>query len=140
LFLHRKEQSKQILSEDQNVAKTVKLLMRPGESNFMVVGLVTYGFVNQSTANTFGGVKTTDKSNSYRGDGKTGLNSVPCSYGVMGYKMLVEFEPSWDGNFNGQIGVNWADISYFLAPGFIARGGYIVLPLVLTQNAWLQDG
>jgi hypothetical protein len=42
-----------------------------------------------------------------------------------GDKLLAEFEPSWDGS---AIGVNWADISYYVAPGCIIRGGYLVLP------------
>jgi hypothetical protein len=42
-----------------------------------------------------------------------------------GDKFLMEFEPSFS---NGQLGVNWADISYFAAPGLIIRGGWLVLP------------
>jgi hypothetical protein len=42
-----------------------------------------------------------------------------------GDNLLVEFEPSWNGS---SLGVNWADVSYFAAPGVIARCGYIVLP------------
>ena len=39
--------------------------------------------------------------------------------------LLVEFEPSFDGN---TIGVNWANISYFAAPGLVIHAGYFVVP------------
>jgi hypothetical protein len=38
---------------------------------------------------------------------------------------LVEFEPSFDGY---TLGVNWANITYFVAPGFMVHGGYFVVP------------
>jgi len=97
--------------------------LKQGESNFMIVGLTTFGFVNQSTTNTMGGIKSTDKTNSI-GDVDR-YEFSPMFLWRHGDKLLAEFEPSWDGN---QLGVNWADVSYYIAPGFIARGGYIVLP------------
>ncbi len=109
-------------SDNPDVTKQVAAL-KPGESNLMVVGLVTFGFVNQSTTNSFGGVKSTDKSNSI-GDVDR-YEFSPMFLWRHGDKLLAEFEPSWDGS---NIGVNWADISYYVAPGFIVRGGYIVLP------------
>ena len=108
--------------KDQDVAQTVTT-MKPGETNFMMVGLVTLGFVNQATTNTLGGLKSTSKSNSL-GDVDR-FEFSPMFLWRHGDKLLAEFEPSWDGS---SLGVNWADISYFIAPGFIARGGYIVLP------------
>jgi hypothetical protein len=40
-------------------------------------------------------------------------------------KILVEFEPSFDGV---SLGVNWANISYFAAPGLVIHAGYFVVP------------
>ena len=37
----------------------------------------------------------------------------------------MEFEPSFA---DGTLGVNWADVSYYAAPGLIVRAGYLVLP------------
>jgi hypothetical protein len=97
--------------------------MKPGESHFMIVGLATLGFVNQATINTLGGLKTTDKNNSL-GDADR-FEFSPMFLWRHGDKLLAEFEPSFDGT---AIGVNWADVSYYVAPGFIVRGGYLVLP------------
>ncbi len=98
--------------------------LKPGESNFMMAGLVTFGFENHATTFKSGGIKiSTDKSNSI-GDVDR-YEFSPMFLWRHGDKLLAEFEPSWDGS---QIGVNWADVSYFVAPGFIVRGGYIVLP------------
>jgi hypothetical protein len=93
------------------------------ENNFMIVGLTTFGFVNQRTTSTNGGIKSTDKSNSI-GDVDR-YEFSPMFLWRHGDKLLAEFEPSWNGS---AIGVNWADVSYFVASGFIVRGGYIVLP------------
>lgn len=109
-------------TDNSDVSKQVSAL-KSGESNFMMAGLVTFGFVNQSTTNTFGGVKSTDKSNSI-GDVDR-YEFSPMFLWRHGDKLLAEFEPSWDGS---ALGVNWADVSYYVAPGFIVRGGYIVLP------------
>ena len=48
-------------ADNSDVAKQVAAL-KPGESNFMMVGLVTFGFVNQNSTFTPGGA--TDKQNS----------------------------------------------------------------------------
>ncbi len=93
------------------------------ESQFMVAGLLTFGFVNQNTTNTIGGVKSTDKYNSL-GDADR-FEFSPMLLWRHGDKLLLEFEPSFDGN---TIGVNWADVSYIVGPGLIVRGGYLVLP------------
>ena len=109
-------------SDNSDISKQVSAL-KSGDGHFMMVGLVTFGFVNQSTTNTFGGVKSTDKSNSI-GDVDR-YEFSPMFLWRHGDKLLAEFEPSWDGS---QLGVNWADVSYYVAPGFIVRGGYLVLP------------
>ena len=96
---------------------------KPSESQFMVVGLVTLGFVNQSTTNTLGGLKSTVKANSL-GDVDR-FEFSPMFLWRHGDKLLLEFEPSFDGT---NLGVNWADVSYYAAPGLIIRGGYFVLP------------
>ena len=112
-------------SDNPDLAKQISA-MTLGDSHFMVVGLTTFGFVNQTTTNTMAGMKTTDKINSI-GDADR-FEFSPMFLWRHGDNMLIEFEPSWDGNQNGQLGVNWADISYYAAPGLIVRGGYIVLP------------
>ncbi len=93
------------------------------ESQFMVAGLTTFGFVNQTTTNTLGGVKSTDKYNSL-GDADR-FEFSPMLLWRHGDNLLLEFEPSFDGT---NIGVNWADIAYFVSPGLIIKGGYLVLP------------
>ena len=96
---------------------------KAAESQFMVVGLTTFGFVNQTTTNTLGGLKSTDKYNSL-GDADR-FEFSPMFLWRHGDNLLLEFEPSFDGT---NIGVNWADISYYAAPNLIIRGGYFVLP------------
>ncbi|MDE3252471.1 MAG: hypothetical protein KGO92_06665 [Bacteroidota bacterium] len=96
---------------------------KPGEDHLMVAGLVTFGFVSNHTTNTFGGVSQSTKTNSL-GDADH-FEFSPLFLWRHGKKLLMEFEPSFS---NDQVGVNWADISYFAAPGLIIRGGYIVLP------------
>jgi hypothetical protein len=92
---------------------------KPGEDNFMVAGLTTFGFVSHSVKAD--GITT--KSNSIV-DGDN-FEFSPLFLWRHGSKFLMEFEPSFSGD---QLGVNWADISYFAAPGLIIRGGYLVLP------------
>ena len=91
--------------------------LKPGDSHFMVVGLTTFGFVNSSVK--AGGVTTTSNT---MGDA---FEFSPMLLWRQGKKVLLEFEPSYDGN---TLGVNWADVSYFAAPGLIIRAGYFVLP------------
>jgi hypothetical protein len=93
------------------------------ESHFMVVGLATIGFVlNQNTLSQ-NGVLTKTNTNSLADADR--FEFSPMLLWRHGKKLLIEFEPSWDGN---ALGVNWADVSYFVKPGFIVRAGYIVLP------------
>ena len=105
-----------------DISKQVSSL-KLGESHFMMVGLATFGYINQTTTNTLGGIKTTSKYNSL-GDADR-YEFSPMFLWRHGDKLLLEFEPSFDGT---NIGVNWADVSYFVAPGLIVRGGYLVLP------------
>jgi len=110
-------------AQDSNdVAQTVTP-MKSGESQFMIVGLATLGFVDQTTTNTLGGMKSTEKYNSL-GDADR-YEFSPMFLWRHGDNLLLEFEPSFDGT---NIGVNWAVVSYFVAPNFIVRGGYFVLP------------
>lgn len=97
--------------------------VKPAESQFMVVGLTTLGFVDQTTTNTLGGMKSTEKYNSL-GDADR-YEFSPMFLWRHGDNLLLEFEPSFDGT---NLGVNWADVSYFAAPNLIIRGGYFVLP------------
>ncbi|MEO8713074.1 MAG: hypothetical protein ABI405_13165 [Parafilimonas sp.] len=92
---------------------------KPGEDNFMVAGLVTFGLASHSIKAD----GTTTRSNSIV-DGDN-FEFSPLFLWRHGNKFLMEFEPTFAGD---QVGVNWADISYFAAPGLIIRGGYLVLP------------
>ncbi|MFI5153488.1 MAG: hypothetical protein ACHQET_09155 [Chitinophagales bacterium] len=92
---------------------------KPGEDVFMVGGLMTFGFASHKT--TSAGVTT--KANSIV-DGDN-YEFSPMFLWKHGKRFLLEFEPSFAG---GGLGVNWADVSYFAAPGLIIRAGYLVLP------------
>ncbi|HVV55134.1 MAG TPA: hypothetical protein VHC47_07415 [Mucilaginibacter sp.] len=97
---------------------------KPGESNFMVAGLTTFGFVgNKTTFTAPGAAGQIMKSNSF-GDADH-YELSPMLLWRHGNKFLVEFEPSFDGS---SLGVNWANVSYFAAPGLIIHGGYFVVP------------
>ena len=96
---------------------------KSGEEHFMIVGLATFGFVNNKTTNTFNGVKQVTRTNSLADADHYEFS--PMFLWRHGKKFLMEFEPSYTG---GQLGVNWADVSYFAAPGVILRAGYFVLP------------
>ena len=92
---------------------------KPGEDHVMIVGLTTFGFASHRSKTN--GVIT--KSNSIV-DGDN-YEFSPMFLWRHGTKFLMEFEPSFAGD---QLGVNWADISYYAAPGLILRAGYLVLP------------
>jgi len=93
---------------------------KQGESHFMVAGLATFGFVANTTTTTSGGkIKT----NSF--PDMDHFEFSPLFLWRHGSKFLLEFEPSFDGT---SLGVNWADVSYFVAPGLILRAGYLVTP------------
>ncbi len=97
---------------------------KPGESHFMVVGLATFGFVQNKTIFTPpGGVSSSVKTNSLANADNYELS--PMLLWRHGKNFLVEFEPSFDGT---TLGVNWANISYFAAPGLIIHAGYFVVP------------
>lgn len=97
---------------------------KPGESHLMIVGLATFGFnANKTTVTLPDGTKQSQKTNSL-GDADR-YEFSPMLLWRHGTKWLMEFEPSFDGN---TIGVNWANISYFAAPGLVIHAGYFVLP------------
>jgi hypothetical protein len=93
------------------------------EDHFMVVGLTTIGFVAGKTTTTTGGESQVSKTNSF--PDATDYEFSPMFLWRHGDKWLMEFEPSFTG---GTLGVNWADVSYYAAPGLIIRAGYFVLP------------
>ena len=97
---------------------------KPGEDHFMVVGLTTIGWNFNNTTTSVGGVKQSLKTNSFP-DGAN-YEFSPMLLWRHGNKFLMEFEPSFSSG--GQLGVNWADVSYFACPGLIIRAGYFVLP------------
>jgi hypothetical protein len=94
-----------------------------GEDHFMVAGLTTFGLVTNKTVTTIGGVSTTSRTSTF-GNADT-YEFSPMLLWRHGDKFLMEFEPSFN---NDGLSVNWADISYFAAPGLIIRGGYMVVP------------
>jgi hypothetical protein len=97
---------------------------KPGESHFLIAGLATFGYVSNKT--TFippGGPGLSGKTNSF-GDADH-YELSPMLIWRHSNNLLVEFEPSFDGS---SIGVNWANISYFVAPGVVIHGGYFVVP------------
>jgi len=97
---------------------------KPGESHFMVVGLATFGFVStKTTFNPLTGAPQVVKTNSLADADRYELS--PMLLWRHDNKFLVEFEPSFDGT---SVGVNWANVSYFAAPGLVIHGGYFVLP------------
>ena len=96
---------------------------RQGEDHFMVVGLATFGFVANKTANTLNGITLTSKTNSLAD--ADNYEFSPMLLWRHGTKFLMEFEPSFNNN---GLSVNWADVSYFALPNLIIRAGYLVLP------------
>ena len=97
---------------------------KPGESHFMVVGLATFGYVrNKTTFRPPGGSGQILKTNSFGDAGNYELS--PMLLWRHGNNFLIEFEPSFDGS---TLEVNWANVSYFAAPGLIIHGGYFVVP------------
>lgn len=96
---------------------------KPGESHLMIAGLATFGFVANTTTETSGGVSQKTKSNSF--PDVDHFEFSPLFLWRHGSRFLLEFEPSFDGT---SLGVNWADVSYFVAPGLILRAGFLVTP------------
>ncbi|MEI8279791.1 MAG: hypothetical protein WCG87_08490 [Bacteroidota bacterium] len=99
------------------------ITLKQGESHFMMVGLTTIGFVAQTTTNTLGGIKNRNVTNSLADADRYEFS--PMFLWRHGNNMLIEFEPSFDGT---NLNVNWADVSYVVAPGFMIKAGYLVLP------------
>ena len=96
---------------------------KAGESHFMVAGLTTFGFVTHSTNTITNGIGQKVRTNSMAD--ADNYEFSPMFLWRHDKNLLLEFEPSFTG---GNIGVNWADVSYFAAPGLIIRAGYFVLP------------
>lgn len=103
---------------EQQVADT-----KPGEDHLMIVGLTTIGLVTGKSTNTVGGVSTVTRTSTF-GDADT-YEFSPMLLWRHDDKFLMEFEPSFN---NDGLSVNWADVSYFAAPGLILRAGYMVVP------------
>ena len=103
---------------EQQVADT-----KPGEDHLMIAGLTTIGLVTGKTTNTVGGVSTISRTSSF-GNADT-YEFSPMLLWRHSDKFLMEFEPSFN---NDGLSGNWADVSYFAAPGLILRAGYMVLP------------
>ena len=118
---------KYYLIQDHKAVDTVKYVPvdqhRKYDSHFMVAGLTTIGFNHTWTTTTSGGVTTKTKSNNI-GD-RDNFEFSPMLLWRHGDKFLLEFEPSFTAD---GLGVNWANVSYFVTPGVILRAGYIVLP------------
>ncbi len=96
---------------------------KSGEDHFMVAGLATFGFVSNSTTTTSGGIKQKTSTSSF--PDLDHFEFSPLLLWRHGSRFLLEFEPSFDGS---SLGVNWADVSYFVVPGLILRAGYLVTP------------
>ena len=96
---------------------------KTGDDHFMVAGLATFGFVANTTTTTSGGVSQKAKTNSF--PDADHFEFSPLFLWRHGSRFLLEFEPSFDGF---SVGVNWADVSYFVTPGLILRAGYLVTP------------
>ncbi|OQP60538.1 hypothetical protein A3860_33290 [Niastella vici] len=98
--------------------------IKPAESHFMVVGLATFGYVSSTSKyKPPSGPHQIIKTNSFPDADRYEFS--PMLLWRHGTKWLLEFEPSYTG---GNLEVNWADLSYYAAPGLIIRGGYFVLP------------
>jgi hypothetical protein len=96
---------------------------KSGEDHFMLAGLATIGFARNKTVNKLGNTSDISKTNSF-GDADH-FEFSPMLLWRHGTKFLLEFEPSFN---NDGLSVNWADVSYFAAPGLIIRAGYLVIP------------
>ncbi|KAA9035820.1 hypothetical protein FW778_19885 [Ginsengibacter hankyongi] len=108
--------------------------IKPEESHVMIVGLLTFGYVSNKTTVTYQGASEVSKTNNL-GDADH-FEFSPMLLWRHGKKFLLEFEPSFSSE---GVGVNWADVSYYAAPGLILRGGYLVLPFG-TYNKRLAAG
>jgi hypothetical protein len=107
---------------------------KSGDDHFMVAGLATFGFVSNTTTTTSGGIGQKTKTSSF--PDADHFEFSPLFLWRHGSRFLLEFEPSFDGF---SLGVNWADVSYFVTPGLILRAGYLVTPFG-TYNKRLAAG
>ncbi|HLY68594.1 MAG TPA: hypothetical protein VKR53_02625 [Puia sp.] len=96
---------------------------KSGEDNLLIVGVATMGFAAYKTTNTLNGVSSIAKTNSF--PDADNFEFSPMFLWRHGKDFLMEFEPSFNNN---GLSVNWADVSWFAAPGLIVRAGYFVLP------------
>ncbi|MBS1542935.1 MAG: hypothetical protein JST14_04840 [Bacteroidetes bacterium] len=112
-------------TEARIAARELKVARQtPGLSHLVIVGLTTFGFASNRTVTTDdAGNQSTSKSGGF-GTADT-YEFSPMFLWRQGNKVLLEFEPSFN---NDGVGVNWAAISYNVAPNVILRGGYFVLP------------
>ena len=108
--------------------------IKPEDSHLMIVGLLTFGYVSNKTTVTYNGSSEVSKTSSL-GDADH-FEFSPMLLWRHGKKFLLEFEPSFSAD---GLGVNWAAVSYYAAPGLILRGGYLVLPFG-TYNKRLAAG
>ena len=121
---------------DSTIQAAVKTATTPKkfDSHFMVVGLGTLGFAHTWTKTTSGGLSQKSMTNTFGNDPQ--FEFSPMFLWRHSDKLLIEFEPSFDGT---SLGVNWACMSYFAYPGIIIRAGYLVLPFG-TYNKRLAAG
>ena len=113
-----------VITDDQVREKITEY--KPGDSHLMIVGLTTMGYVNETNVTKLNdGSPSITTKNSSIGDADR-FEFSPMFLWRQNNKVLLEFEPSYTGG--SQLGVNWADVSLFLAPGVIVRTGYLVLP------------
>jgi hypothetical protein len=123
LFAQDKGVDSALLDRVSELEKQVNY-RKAGEDHFMVVGLTTIGWNLNKTTVTSGGVSQSVKTNSFPDDAN--FEFSPMFLWRHGTKFLMEFEPSYSSG--GGLGVNWADVSYFAAPGLIIRAGFFVVP------------
>jgi hypothetical protein len=122
-FAQQKPTSQDTLNDRVTTLEQEMFQQKRGEDHFMVAGLMTFGLVTNKTVSTIGGISTTTRTSNF-GNADT-YEFSPMLLWRHGTKFLLEFEPSFN---NDGLGVNWADVSYFAAPGLIIRGGYLVIP------------
>jgi hypothetical protein len=94
------------------------------EDHFMIAGLGTVGFGTYWTKNAASGVVTNKNIANSFGDAAH-FEFSPMFIWRHGTHLLIEFEPSFTGN---SIGVNWANISYFLPKSVCIHAGFFVVP------------
>jgi len=122
-FAQTKPTSQDTIIDRITALEQQAFLQKRGEDHFMMVGLATFGFVTNKTNTTIGGQSVISRTSNF-GNADT-YEFSPMFLWKHSDKFLMEFEPSFN---NDGLGVNWADISYFAAPGLIIRGGYMVIP------------